>query len=330
MDTRQHFCIAGSGIYLPQQRLTAEDVDRRLGKARGWTRAHSGVVERFECVAPETLGSMARAAVTEAMADAAVDWPEIDLILDASTSRHRPLPCNAVHIQSLFGAAASRIPCFDVQSTCLGFVVALHVANGLFSTGAYRHILIVCSEAGLAGINWQEAESAVLMGDGAAAVVLRRRRDEARCIYRHETYAELIDACLVDGGGHHLTPFEYCAENDHRYRFHMDGPAMFRAARKYLPRMVAEALDAVDVDRSRLHVVPHQASPRGLELVARLLKMPRYRFHVGMETCGNLAAAGIPLMYHRCRKGGYFQQGDPVMLLGTSAGYSQAVMVFHV
>ena len=174
MDIEQHFQLIGSGVYFPRRELDAEEIDKRLGKSPGWTRANIGVNRRFECAAPESIATMAAEAVTKAMDAAQLRWPEIDLILDCSTSRHRPIPCNAVHVQALFGADAQGIPCFDVQSTCLGFIVALHVANGLMRSGTYRHILISCSEAPLAAVNWREAESAALFGDGAAAFILKR------------------------------------------------------------------------------------------------------------------------------------------------------------
>jgi 3-oxoacyl-[acyl-carrier-protein] synthase III len=330
MDTQQYFCIAGTGAYLPQRCLTAEDIDGRIGRNPGWTRARTGVVERRECASPESLGSMARVAIQAAMHDANTAWADIDMIVDCSTSRHRPIPCNAAHLQALFGEPASGIPCIDVQSTCLGFIVALHVANGLMHAPHYRAILVVCSEAGLAGVNWSEPESAALVGDGAAAAVLRRRECGERCAYFHETYSQYLDCCRVDGGGHLLTPYAYTADNDVRYRFHMDGRALFRAVRKHLPPMVRRAMQAAEASPERLHVVPHQASPGAAEFVSRLLKLPQERFHGGMERFGNLAAAGIPYVLHRCRKERVFGPGDQVMLMGTSAGYSQAVLVFRM
>jgi 3-oxoacyl-[acyl-carrier-protein] synthase-3 len=169
MDFRQHFQIIGSGISFPRKEVAAEEIDRRLGNAAGWTRANIGVNRRFECLPPETIATMGREAVGRAMAAAKVAWSDIDLILDCSTSRHRPIPCNAAHVQAMFGPAAQGIPCFDIQTTCLGFIVALRVAGGLMQSGTYRHILIACSEAPLAGVDWHEPEVAPLFGDAAAA-----------------------------------------------------------------------------------------------------------------------------------------------------------------
>jgi 3-oxoacyl-[acyl-carrier-protein] synthase-3 len=326
----QHFEIVGSGLYLPQVVLSAEDIDRRLGVAEGWTRTHVGVSSRHECVAPESLGSMAKHAATAALADASITWSEVDLILDASTSRHRPIPCNAAHLQAHFGDAAQGIPCFDIQATCLGFMLAVHVANGLFATRSYRHVLIVCSEGGLAGVNWNEPESAALLGDGAAAVVLRAGNPQPTYHFAHETHAQHLDVCQVRGGAHELPPFAYRPENDADYRFHMDGPRVFRVACKYLPPMVEALLQRSGIAREHLQVLPHQASPRAVEAMRRFLGFPMERYHNRVERFGNLVSASIPALLHQCRREQIIGTGDRVLLLGTSAGYSQAAMIFRM
>jgi 3-oxoacyl-[acyl-carrier-protein] synthase III len=330
MDIEQHFQLIGSGVYFPQREVRAEEIDKRLGKPPGWTRTNIGVNRRFECAPPESIATMAAQAVTKAMDAAQIRWSEIDLILDCSTSRHRPIPCNAVHVQAMFGAEAQRIPCFDIQSTCLGFIVALNVANGLMQAGVYRHMLIVCSEAPLAAVNWREAESAALFGDGAVAFVLKRREKSQLGVFMQETHSNYLDACMVDGGGHLRTVFDYKHQDDASYRFHMDGKALMRAAHKFLPPMFREIVERPHVDIAQLHVVPHQGAPKALDMVRRWIEMPEDRFHCQVQDYGSIVAASIPITLHRCMESEVIGPGCPVMLLGTSAGYSQAAIVFHI
>jgi 3-oxoacyl-[acyl-carrier-protein] synthase III len=326
----QHFSIRGTGFHLPGRRLTAEDVDDRASVPRGWTRSRVGVLERYECAEPETLATMARAAIAGAMADASLRWSDIDLILDASNCRHQPIPCNAAYLQSELGAEADGIPCMDVQSTCLGFIVALHVANGLFAGGGYRHILIVCSEQALLGVDWTEPESACLMGDGAAAVVLARAEPAPGYFYAHQTFGRHIATCQIRGGGHILPVTSYTPERESEFRFHMDGPLLLRTAARYLPPMTERLIAEAGVPRDRLRVIPHQASPRGLSIMRRLLRIRAERFENRVATMGNLIAASVPAVLHQCRAEKITAPGDPILLLGTSAGYSQAGLIFRM
>jgi 3-oxoacyl-[acyl-carrier-protein] synthase-3 len=217
-----------------------------------------------------------------------------------------------------------------VQSTCLGFLTALHVANSLLAGGAYRHLVIVCAESGLQGVNWKEAESACLMGDGAAAVVLRRAEPRPTYFHAQETFSQYLDTCEVRGGGHRLPPYAYRPENDADFRFHMDGPRVFRVALKHLPPLVGRLLREAGLTTGDLHVVPHQASPRAVEAVRRSLGFEPGRFHNRVAGQGNLSAAGIPAVLHQCRQEGVIARGDRVLLLGTAAGYSQAGLIFEV
>jgi 3-oxoacyl-[acyl-carrier-protein] synthase-3 len=325
----QHFEIIGSGLHLPQRRLTAADVDARAGLPAGWTASHTGVLERYECAAPETLVSMGHHAIERALRDASVDWSAIDLILDGSTCRHQPIPCNAAAIQQTFPGAAG-IACMDVQSTCLGFLVAVHVANALFATGAYRHIVIVCSEAALLGVDWSEPESACLMGDGAAAVILRRAEPRPGYFYAHQTFAEHLDVCEIRGGGHRYPVTQYESATDREFRFHMDGPRLLRIAARHLPPMTESLLRDAGLAPGDVHVIPHQAAPKALSVVRRLLRFKPDRFHSRVASMGNMIAASVPAVLHQCRSEGLLPHGAPVLLLGTSAGYSQAGLLFTI
>lgn len=326
---QQFFEILGSGVYLPSTVVSSDEIDDRCRLPRGWTAEHVGVARRHECRPPETLATMARQAVRAALADARTSWSEVDLLIDASASRHRPIPCNAAHVLAEFDEARG-IPGFDIQSTCLGFLVALQVANGLLATGSCRRIVLVCSEAPLGGVNWKQAESAALLSDGAAAVVLAARPPTQTMGYRHQTFAEHLDICRVQGGTHVLPPFEYGPHNDADFRFSMDGSRLVRVAYKHLPPMVNELLAEQRVDRSRLHVVPHQASPRAVAVVQRLLEFDPSRYYNLVAEMGNLVSASVPAVLHRCRAEGLIRRADDVLLLGTSAGYSQAALLFRM
>jgi 3-oxoacyl-[acyl-carrier-protein] synthase-3 len=282
-----------------------------------------------------TMGAQAARRALEA---AQVTWQEIDLIIDCSTSRYRPIPCNAAHYQHIFGREARGIPCFDVQSTCLGFIVALQTANALMMTESYRHILIVASEAALTGVNWQQPESAGLMSDGAAAAVLRFSPTELPLVMMHETFGEYLDLCKVDGGAHYLPAFEYREDRRSEFLFDMNGPALFRVAASRLPAMVrstvaqwAQQIGNPDAAITDLQIIPHQASPKALDTMLQLLRTTPDRFQIAVRDIGNMAAASLPFMLDQYlrRPTPAMQTDEPIMLLGTSAGYSQAAMIFY-
>lgn len=324
----QHFEILGTGSFLPGPGVTATEIERRGRLPLGWIEQHTRVAMRHECAEPETLASMARQAIGRALEDAAASWSDIDLLIDCSTSRHQPIPCNAAILQSLFLPEADGISCMDVHGTCLGFLLGLNVANALLATGAYRRILLVASEAPLTAANWDEPESSTLLGDGAAAIVVGKREPIETYFFLHETFSEHVAECEVRGGGHTLPAFHYTTDVDQHYRFHMDGPRLFKTALMRLPPLVEQLLIESKVAVENVMFVPHQASPHAVEAVRRRLKVPTERFVNRARVTGNLASASIPLVLDQMRRERVISTGQAIMFLGTSAGYAQAGMLF--
>lgn len=335
MIGRQYFKVAGTGSYLPTTVVSAEEIDSRVGKPIGWTRRRVGVLTRHESPDRADLTAMAGRAIEAAMTDAGIGWKHIDLVLDCSTTRCRPIPNNASHWLQTAGQLAAAIPGMDVQSTCLGFLTALNVVNGLFASGMpYRRVLIVAAEQTMAGVNWTDAESAALVGDGAAAAIVENVGEVGPLVLAHETFAQHLNLCCVDGGGHLLPFYEYDASRKGEFLFAMDGKQVFRLALQRLPpmveRFVGEATAAGLGDRDQWQVLPHQASPKALKLMRLALGFSSEQFHCRVAQLGNMAAASMPFMLDWARREGQVQSGGTVMLLGTSAGYSQAAMAFRL
>jgi 3-oxoacyl-[acyl-carrier-protein] synthase-3 len=103
-----------------------------------------------------------------------------------------------------------------------------------------------------------------------------------------------------------------------------------RTAAKYLPPMTESLLAEAGLDAQDVHVIPHQAAPKALNVMRRMLRFRAERFHNRVAQMGNLIAASIPAVLHQTRAERLISPGDPVLLLGTSAGYSQAGLIFRM
>jgi 3-oxoacyl-[acyl-carrier-protein] synthase-3 len=322
----QYFTIKGSARALPRKQVLSAELDARLGLRTGWTAEHTGVLRRHQCSGPDEARELTARVCHAALADAGMSLRQLDLIVDASLSVQQPIPCNAALVQEALGAEARGIPGIDVHASCLGFVAAVNVVNGLFASGAVRSALIVCAETPLQGVNWNEPESACLMGDAAAAHVLVAREATAPCDFVFETFAEGATLCEVKGGGHRRPPFGYSHGDEAAFRFHMDGKAVHRLASKRLPPMLQGLFQRTGRDLTAVDLVPHQASGPALEFMRRRLGVPAERFHVSIADHGNLVAASIPFVLDAVRR--KLGAGSPVLLVGTAAGYTQAAGLF--
>jgi 3-oxoacyl-[acyl-carrier-protein] synthase III len=314
--------IAGTGKFLPAQVVTATQIDARLGMAAGWTLKHTGVAER-RFVTTETAAEMGAAALVDAMA--AAGQPGVDLLISASGTPQQIIPCTAALISREIGWAG--VPCMDVNATCLSFIAALDLASMAIAVGRYHTVAIVSAEIASKGLNWKQPESAALMGDGAAAVILTRAATSTTsavlgcCM---ETWPEGAHLTEIRGGGSALPAKEHrVGENTDDYLFHMDGPGIFRLAAQRMEPFVASLVgnsadrwDAIDV------ILPHQGSLTAMRHLRRRLGIPKDKLVEIAQTHGNAIAAGLPMALHEAISSGKLVRGQTALFLGTSAGFS--------
>ena len=324
--------ILGSGQYVPPKVVSAEMVDARLGVRSDWTKNQVGVLSRYY-VTDETASYLGAQAALQALKRAGLSPHDVDCIVATSGTMQQPIPCNAALIQQALGLGDSGIPAFDINSTCLSFVVGLDLMSRMVDVGAYRTVLVVASEIASKGLNWKHKESAALFGDGAAAVVIQRSSatDSSRILTsRMETYSKGAEFSQIQGGGTMLTALEKTQDNEAAYRFEMNGKGLFKLSSQILPGFVERLLEPVALSLSAISlVIPHQASYPALCLMRKRLNIPASKFFINVQQYGNTIAASIPMALHQAIESGKIQRGDRVMLLGTSAGFSVGGLVLE-
>lgn len=329
---RRRVRLLGTGKYMPSQVVTAEEMDTRLMTPMGWTRKITDVAERHFVAPHETASYMGARAAEEALKNAGLTFADIDCLVSASGTHEQALPSTAVLIQKALGEEMSGVPAFDLDATCLSFLVAFDTLSYLVAAGRYRRVLLVSSEIASVGLNWQEKESAALFGDGAAAVVIGLSADgEESCIVGSylRTYSKGAALSEIRGGGTRVHPREYSAETAEDFLFHMNGQAIFRMASGLLPEFVDELLAPSGMRMADFQaVIPHQGSAMALRLMRRKLGISEEQMVNITPTHGNTIAASIPMGIYEAVRQGRVRRGDKVLLIGTAAGLSLGGLSF--
>jgi 3-oxoacyl-[acyl-carrier-protein] synthase-3 len=326
--------LLGSGLHFPRRKVHAAEIESTCGLNPGSVAARTGVETRHfaSAAAGETASSLGAEAAREALGAAGLRFADVDLLLGAAGTSQQPIPCTAALIQRALGEGESGKPAFDVNCTCLSFVAALDVAASLIAAGTYRRILIVSSEVGSPGLDWRQAETSALFGDGAAAFVVGPANDPGQGIVHAKlaTYGTGADHCRIEGGGTALHATACHKENRPRFLFQMDGPAIHREASRRLPPFVKSFLREADTDLGSIDiVVPHQAGLLPIEIIRRKLGIAQERLIVTLADHGNLIAASIPAALHLAIQAGQVRRGQRVLLLGTSAGFSMGALLLQ-
>ncbi len=314
--------IAGLGWYLPERRVPSAELAERFKLAPGLIERTTGVLER-RYAGGETASGMGAAAARMALAQAGLEPSQLDAIVGASSAPQQCIPCTAALVQRELGAPEGRSLCFDINATCLSFLVALQTAAQFIAAGVYRTVLVYSSEIASPSLDPAQWESAALFGDAAAAAVLTRSAPgEPSTIWHAQfaTYSSGADLTQCLGGGtlHHPNDPRTTPEMN---LFHMQGLAVFRQAVRIMRPFLDQFFDTLGWQREQVAaVVPHQASRHGVEQLSDRLGFRHEQVFTNLSQRGNCVAASIPLALAEAVHSGRIQRNDRVVLLGTGAG----------
>ncbi len=313
--------ILGTGISTPPQWLDSAELDARLGHAPGTVQSRTGVARRGHEPSRNAAEVSAEAALA-ALSAAGIAMDDIDAVICANASSDQAMPCNAALLHRELGL--TRIPAFDVNASCIGFLMGLDLIAGLFATGRYRRVLLTSCDLASRALDPNDLDTFGLFGDGAAAAVLEAGDDDngpTLLAARFETWSESAHACEIPGGGSRFSPMQYDGDYRDISTFRMDGKRLYRAAAEQFDRFVGELLDdaglaLTDIDR----VVPHQASQLGMQHIFKRLGVPRACVEDIFAAHGNQVSASLPTALHHALSSGRLASGDNALLIGTAAG----------
>ncbi|MBL8077339.1 MAG: hypothetical protein JNM55_05205 [Anaerolineales bacterium] len=323
MQVNMPLKIIGFGRYLPKRIVPSSELEAMCCVPAGWVERRNGVRER-RWVTDETSSFMSSQAALEALDEAKLKPNQLDLIINASGTGEQAIPDTGALIQRQLGLGNSGIPSMTVHTTCLSFVAGMDVASNFISSGRYKNILIASADVASCGINPKEPESASLVGDAAAAVVVTKSNPDDKSMIHHahfKTYGDGAYLTAIMGGGSRFHP-RFDGHKPEDDLFHMDGPAVLRMVRGIAHEFLDElypglSKSLVDIDV----VVPHQASKVGLMMLERF-GWPENKIMRTIETLGNCVAASIPATLYQAVRDGNIQRGQKVLLVGTGAGLS--------
>lgn len=329
--------VIGLGTYLPERIVTNDDLAQVMDTSNEWIVQRTGIRER-RWVDPGTATSdLGLEAARAAIADAAIEASEIDMILLATLSPDHEFPGTACFLQAKLGLPG--IPAMDVRQQCTGFVYAVSTADALIRAGNADTVLVVGAEVHSKGldVSTEGRDVSVLFGDGAGAVLLRAtdvengRRDSHVWDTRLHADGSFADSLWLPAPG--MAYDRFIAEE----HFHeglnypqMDGRTVFVNAVKRMPETLEEILEANGVTADDVDVfVFHQANMRIIEAAVHRLGVPNVKVVNTIDRTANTTAASIPLCLGEARRRGMLKPGSLVAGAAFGSGFTWGSMLLR-
>ncbi len=311
--------IAGTGSYLPPDRVSNAQLAERLAKdgietSDTWIVERTGIRFRHFAAPDVACSDLALEASRRALDAADCDPHDIDLIIVATSTPDMVFPSAACILQHKLGVHGSAA--FDVQAVCSGFVYALAIADSMIKTGAAKKALVVGSEVFSRILDFSDRTTCVLFGDGAGAVVLEA--SDVPGILATELHADGRHVGILCVPGH-VSGGRILGDP----LLKMDGPAVFKLAVGVLESVARSVLAKAERTEADIDwLVPHQANIRIMQSTARKLKLAPEKLIATVDRHGNTSAASVPLAFDEAVRAGTIRRGDTVMLEGVGGGFT--------
>ncbi|HXZ26048.1 MAG TPA: beta-ketoacyl-ACP synthase III, partial [Nitrospiria bacterium] len=301
--------VTGTGAYLPDRRLTNQEIERMVETSDRWIIERTGIRERRIAAPEEATSDLAAAAGRQALTASGVAASSVELIIVATATPDMLFPSTACLVQERLGAKQAFA--FDLSAACTGFLYALAVADQYIRTGTYRTVLVIGAEVLSRMIDWTDRTTCILFGDGAGAVVVQADRGARGVLSTHlHSDGSLWDLIHIPGGGSRRPP---SAETlaDRMNFVKMKGSETFRVAVRALEEVAREALAANQLSPEQVSwIIPHQANLRILQAVAERLKVPADKVVINVDRYGNTSAASIPIALDEVVRAGRVRSDD--------------------
>jgi 3-oxoacyl-[acyl-carrier-protein] synthase-3 len=313
--------IVAANMVVPPHKQSNSELAKQIHCDPDWISMNLGVENRYVCPPgfdPALLAAQAALPVIQRCGA-----PE--LIIFASASVRQFLPDTSIFVAKELNL--SGVGCYSIHATCLSFLLALNQAVLSIRCGQYSKVLIVSAELASQSRDFKNIESAGLLGDGAAAVMLQASQKPGGLrLYRQYAWPEHAELSEIRGGGLLNHP-RFPTTKDSDYYFKMNGDGLLRATVPRLTRFLADffadsGLAPQDID----WVVPHQASAAGMRLLNRM-GFAQERIVDILRSHGNCVAASIPMALASAMS--KFRPSDKVLFLGSAAGLSLGAVLWE-
>ncbi len=318
--------ITGTGSYLPENRMTNDDLSKIVETSDEWISSRTGIKER-RISTGENTSDLAYGAAKRALEMSGIAASELDLIICATISPDSFMPSVACMVQHLLGA--TKAAAFDLAAACSGLVYGMTIGSSLIESGMFRNILVIGAETLSKTLDWEDRSTCVLFGDGAGAVVLSASEQGG-----------ILSTTLTSDGSKQdyltLPAFPlinpYCKEEEGRksQTITMKGQEVFKFAVRSINDLIKTVLEKAQITSEDIkYIIPHQANTRIIESAAKICGIPFEKFYMNLDLYGNTSAATIGIALDEMVQKNMLQSGDRIILAGFGGGMTSGAVLIE-
>ena len=318
--TKIRAAITGVSAFLPDYRLTNDELSTMVDTSDEWIMQRIGIKERRIQKEPgKATSDMGVEAVKGLLEKTGVSPGEIDLLITATITPDMIFPTTANLIA--YKAGLENAWSYDMMAACSGFLFALQTGTAFIESGNCKKVIIVGADKMSSIVDYSDRTTCPLFGDAATAVLLEPTEDEVG-VMDHDLHSDGSGGkhlFLKAGGSLHPASHETVDNMEHY--IYQEGQTVFKFAVSRMADVSVEMMKKHQITPEDLaYLVPHQANMRIIEAVARRMGIPKEKVMINIQKYGNTTAATIPLCLWEWED--KLRKGDNIILAAFGGGFT--------
>lgn len=312
--------ITGVEGYVPEYRLTNQELEKMVDTTDEWIRTRTGIIERRILKEPGKASSdLAVPAIKKLLEKKNIDPLEIECVVVGTVTPDMVFPSTANIICSKIGAKNAWG--FDLSAACSGFLFSLQTGASFIESGRHKKVLVVGVDKMSAITDYTDRNTCILFGDAAGVVLLEPSTDETGMLDSIlKTDGIGVDYLHMKAGGS-IEPPSIESVTERKHFVYQEGKTVFRFAVKGMAEvseeiMMRNHLSANDV----AWLVPHQANLRIIDATANRMGLSTDKVMINIHRYGNTTSATIPLCLWEWEK--QLKKGNNIILAAFGGGFT--------
>ncbi|WP_141432252.1 ketoacyl-ACP synthase III [Bacillus sp. 03113] len=317
--------ITAIGTYIPEKKLTNNDLEKLVDTSDEWIVQRTGMKERRIANEEEFSSTLAIRAIENMLETYQKDMHDVDCIIVATTTPDHIFPSVACEIQRHFHI--EQTGAFDLNATCAGFTYGLHMANSLITSSLHKKILVVAAETMSKVTDYHDRTTCILFGDGAGAVLVEYDEE-------NPSFKAVHMGSKGEGGIHvyrsNFAPSINGTPIHTNGKIVQNGREVYKWATRTVPDGIDELLVKANLEKEDIDwFVPHSANLRMIESICEKANLPLEKTLTSVEYMGNTSSVSIPLALHLGIKEEKVQAGDTLLLYGFGGGLTHLGLIIQ-
>jgi 3-oxoacyl-[acyl-carrier-protein] synthase-3 len=314
--------ITALGMYVPEKRVTNDDLALLVDTSDEWIRERSGISERRIVSDGQANSDLSVKAIENAFQGGDFRPEELDLIIVATVTPDMMFPSTACIVQDKIGARNAWS--FDLSGACSGFLYAMATGAQFVQTGMYKKVLVVGTDVMSSILNFEDRSTCVLFGDGAGAILLEPTEDPDVGIIDFLLHSDGAGGkFLYMPAGGSLHPASHETIDKKMHYVHQDGRNVFKHAVKLITEVSRDILERNGYTADDVNLlIPHQANLRIIQSSLERLGVSPDRVVINIDRYANTTAATIPIGLTEAHQQGRIKKGDLLLLASFGAGFT--------